>query len=441
MGLESATFINDLNIANPAGSDDQKQGDDHLRLIKTALKQTLLGFTAPFQRPTTLALAADYTATIPDGPSQTSGDYFRQLGFDCTAAARTLTLPAAPIGGTILVVTKTDSSANTVTIQGNGKNINGAASFVLTASQFASVTLWFSGGYNAWFALTHPVINFTPANKAGDTFTGKVGITGGGNLPTDIATTLLQVKGADAAVNRMLMDSFAGANNLSARRANGTTASPSALTSGNLLFSLAGFGYGTTGYTASAKISIQFNTSENWTDTANGTQIDFFTTPNGTSALANPVSINNTGELQLKAAGFGIKFQDGTIQTTASASAFPAATQAEQETGSSLTVGVTPGRQQFHPSASKAWVRFNSAGTVAASYNITSITNNGTGDWTVNIGTDFSSANYCGVALIGGSGGLVANIGTLPGAGTFRVLSVSDPTPDLICATFFGDQA
>lgn len=41
MGLEVASFINDLNVANPVGGTDQKnQGDDHLRLIKATLKAT-----------------------------------------------------------------------------------------------------------------------------------------------------------------------------------------------------------------------------------------------------------------------------------------------------------------------------------------------------------------------------------------------------------------
>lgn len=40
MGLEVATFVNDLNTANPAGSDSKSQGDDHLRLIKNTLKAT-----------------------------------------------------------------------------------------------------------------------------------------------------------------------------------------------------------------------------------------------------------------------------------------------------------------------------------------------------------------------------------------------------------------
>jgi len=49
-----------------------------------------------------------------------------------------------------------------------------------------------------------------------------------------------------------------------------------------------------------------------------------------------------------------------------------------------------------------AWVNFNGTGTVAirSSYNVSSITDNGTGDYTVNFATALSDANYsiCGVA-------------------------------------------
>lgn len=52
----------------------------------------------------------------------------------------------------------------------------------------------------------------------------------------------------------------------------------------------------------------------------------------------------------------------------------------------------------------KAWVNFNGTGTVAirASYNVSSITDNGTGDYTVNFTTALVDANYS--ALIAGGG-------------------------------------
>jgi hypothetical protein len=49
----------------------------------------------------------------------------------------------------------------------------------------------------------------------------------------------------------------------------------------------------------------------------------------------------------------------------------------------------------------RAWVNFNGVGTIAIrnSANVTSITDNGTGDYTINFTTSMPDANYCGVAL------------------------------------------
>jgi hypothetical protein len=53
--------------------------------------------------------------------------------------------------------------------------------------------------------------------------------------------------------------------------------------------------------------------------------------------------------------------------------------------------------------AARAWVNFNGTGTVAirASGNVTSITDNGTGDYTVNFTTAMPDANYSAVATTG----------------------------------------
>lgn len=51
----------------------------------------------------------------------------------------------------------------------------------------------------------------------------------------------------------------------------------------------------------------------------------------------------------------------------------------------------------------KAWVNFNGTGTVAirASLNVSSITDNGTGDYTVNFATAMSDTNYNAVFGVG----------------------------------------
>jgi len=51
------------------------------------------------------------------------------------------------------------------------------------------------------------------------------------------------------------------------------------------------------------------------------------------------------------------------------------------------------------PGTAKAWVNFNGTGTVAirASYNVSSITDNGTGQYTVNFTTAMPDTNYATV--------------------------------------------
>ena len=66
----------------------------------------------------------------------------------------------------------------------------------------------------------------------------------------------------------------------------------------------------------------------------------------------------------------------------------------------------------------KAWIKFNGTSTIAIndSFNITSITDNGTGDYDITIANDMANANYS--ALFGGgegtgnSGGRIPNLST-----------------------------
>jgi len=66
--------------------------------------------------------------------------------------------------------------------------------------------------------------------------------------------------------------------------------------------------------------------------------------------------------------------------------------------------------------AVKAWVNFNGTGTVAirAGYNVSSITDNGTGDYTVNFATAMADVNYsmCCSAGSAGTGNISGSVGT-----------------------------
>ena len=72
--------------------------------------------------------------------------------------------------------------------------------------------------------------------------------------------------------------------------------------------------------------------------------------------------------------------------------------------------------------SAKAWVNFNGSGTVAirASHNVTSITDNGTGDYTVNFESAMEDANYVITSIS-------ADISTA-GLGSFGILSSTTPT-------------
>jgi hypothetical protein len=67
----------------------------------------------------------------------------------------------------------------------------------------------------------------------------------------------------------------------------------------------------------------------------------------------------------------------------------------------------------------KAWVNFNGTGTVAIrdSFNVSSITDNGTGDYTINFTTAMPNTNYSPVVTSGGWGSSYNYSGTYVGAG------------------------
>lgn len=62
-------------------------------------------------------------------------------------------------------------------------------------------------------------------------------------------------------------------------------------------------------------------------------------------------------------------------------------------------------QDRLYRGAATAWVNFNGTGTVAIrdSYNVSSITDNGVGDYTVNFQTALANANYCFTGASGGS--------------------------------------
>ena len=176
----------------------------------------------------------------------------------------------------------------------------------------------------------------------------------------------------------------------------------------------------------------------------------------GTSSGTALVSTGNTnGTLVIQTNGTTVAATFGTDQSLTLVGALSApsiagnavATQAQQETGTSTTVLVTPGRQQFHQSAAKVWANVNGAGTsLLASFGVSSIADVGTGILTINFSTSFSSASYSAIGSLNQDGVGVTPFGwTAQGASscTFYVINfagtaTSDPGNYNFAA--YGDQ-
>lgn len=120
------------------------------------------------------------------------------------------------------------------------------------------------------------------------------------------------------------------------------------------------------------------------------------------------------------------------------------ATQAEQETGTATDKAVTSGRQQYHPSAAKGWAHYTTitTTTLQGSYNVSSLTDNGTGSTNINWDTDFSNVSY-GIGAATGSGSLDWTVDSYSvGAVRMRTYDTSITATDCadVCVVAFGDQ-
>lgn len=135
--------------------------------------------------------------------------------------------------------------------------------------------------------------------------------------------------------------------------------------------------------------------------------------------------------------------------TDSAAGKIEIAIQSEMETPSSTTLAVVPGRVRFHPGVSKAWALWDSDGALVAANDVSSVTDSGTGNHTVNWGTAFSTGNYVVVGtaywdatnsafmtrnVAGGVSSLSATMRTWDSAG-----AAADATNYVVAA--FGDQS
>lgn len=127
-----------------------------------------------------------------------------------------------------------------------------------------------------------------------------------------------------------------------------------------------------------------------------------------------------------------------------------AATQTEMEAATSNTAYGTALNIKWNPGVAKSWIRFNGQGVVSigASLNITSLTDDAVGKYTVTLATDHSSGQYAAVGSAktndtAGNDTIIAQIGTVL-AGSYTINTASEVTTLTDCVVVsgvtFGDQ-
>lgn len=109
---------------------------------------------------------------------------------------------------------------------------------------------------------------------------------------------------------------------------------------------------------------------------------------------------SNPGAQALKA-GIPVKLEydatNGVFKTTSSTITAAVKADMEAETANKFPDAAI---LKNHPGVAKFWVKFNGQGAVSVldSYNVSSVTDNAVGDYTITIDEDFDSANWCALA-------------------------------------------
>lgn len=155
------------------------------------------------------------------------------------------------------------------------------------------------------------------------------------------ANTLQQIIGADASPARTSLDAYGGTPNLMMRRAQGTLASPAAVTSGLTIGQISASAFGATAFSQGRAALVAF-AAENWSDAAQGTYWTVqVTAPGGTS---------QTSIVRFTYAGLNVGGNADPTSTLTIQGSFATKPSAANITASTYTVAATDADLVFNTS-------------------------------------------------------------------------------------------
>jgi YD repeat-containing protein len=200
MPLESATYINGLDANNPTGSDTKAAGDDHLRLIKGAIKASFPSVAGSVTAShSELSYCAGVTSAIqtqidskapsaspsltgsPTAPTQPSGDNSTKIAttayVDQRAFSTALPIQATNNGkairtnGTTAFWASDSASSQTMAYNGNGQ-LTGITETVDGYSKSTTYTYNADGTVNTETVTWHGVTRIRTHNYTNGQWTG-----------------------------------------------------------------------------------------------------------------------------------------------------------------------------------------------------------------------------------------------------------------------------
>jgi hypothetical protein len=170
------------------------------------------------------------------------------------------------------------------------------AAFDKANNALANTTGTFGGALNISNNLTvNGTVVLANTNFAATEAAFRITASGSSQTPTQ-AGTLMQLTSKSDVPARVLIDSFGTSNTaypiIAGRNARGTVDSPTPTQNNDILLRIAGNSYGTTGYAPFGDARIDFVATENHSDTARGSRIRFWNTPNGSNVVNEIASFN-----------------------------------------------------------------------------------------------------------------------------------------------------
>lgn len=166
MALETTTYIDGLVVTNPTSSDNVGDGDNHIRLLKSAIKATLPSVAGAITATHTAINNAVSLSNEADSANTASAIVRRDASGNFTASTVTANLTGNVVGNVTGALTGTASNATLATSATQATRLSTARDIILTGD--VTGTASFQGDSNATITTTvannshsHTIANIT----------------------------------------------------------------------------------------------------------------------------------------------------------------------------------------------------------------------------------------------------------------------------------------